>query len=118
VIAAHDESIAAGWIAKASSTAPAAGVEPYAKACFRCLVGTRSQEESTRTLTGGGTIIVVRHVPTQLCDTCANEYFEALTERQLTRLLDDAVRLGIRVADLDYRRATAALGAIPVAEQI
>jgi YgiT-type zinc finger domain-containing protein len=65
--------------------------------CVICKTGEVRPGFATVTLQRGGTTVVIKDVPAELCDNCGEHYLsEAMSERVLA-LAEDAVRKGAEV---------------------
>ncbi len=73
--------------------------------CVICKNGETKPGPATMAFTRGGTTVVVKSVPADICHNCGEEYFdEAVTERLLA-IAEEAVQAGVEV---DVRQFVAA----------
>ncbi len=73
--------------------------------CPICRFGETTLGTATVTLTRGSAIMVIRHVPAEVCDSCGADYTDEAATRRLNQLLDEACAAGI---ELDVREYSAA----------
>lgn len=73
--------------------------------CFLCKQGTLQPGHVTVTLERGGSIVLIKDVPAQVCDTCGNYVLSAETTRLVLERGTEAVRNG---AELEVVRLKAA----------
>ena len=75
--------------------------------CAICKHGTCAPGTITVTLERGTTTVVIKQVPTQVCDTCGEEYLnEEITDAVLS-ITDHNVRAGVQVDIREYQAACA-----------
>lgn len=60
--------------------------------CFSCPTGQTAPGTKTATLEREETLIVVRHVPADVCETCGAAYYSADVTDRLRELLEEAAR--------------------------
>ena len=65
--------------------------------CLFCPGGRTTPGMKTAALERGATLLVVRHVPGEVCDTCGTALYTADTTVRLHDLLEEAVRAGAEV---------------------
>ncbi len=65
--------------------------------CALCRTGETTPGKTTETYEIGGTVVVVRGVPAEVCQQCGETYTDDATTRQLERIVDKARRAGIVV---------------------
>ena len=65
--------------------------------CVVCKIGETKAGFTTVTLERDGATLVIRKVPAQVCDNCAEAYVSADITRQLTQAAKDALRPGVSV---------------------
>ena len=70
--------------------------------CLHCPTGQTAPGTKASTLERGNTLLIVRHVPAEVCDTCGAAVYGADTTDRLRELLDDAVSLGAEVLVRDF----------------
>lgn len=75
--------------------------------CVFCKTGERRRGEASLTLTREDTVVIVHHIPAEVCDNCGHAYFDGPTVDALERLHESAVAAGAKLAVRDYA-ATAA----------
>jgi YgiT-type zinc finger domain-containing protein len=63
--------------------------------CPTCQIGHTAQGTATKTLERGETLVVVRHVPAEVCDRCEAALYTGAVVEQLLALLDEASRTGV-----------------------
>lgn len=63
--------------------------------CPTCQTGHTAQGTATKTLERGDTLIVVRHVPADVCNRCGAPLYAGAVVEQLLALLDEAARGGV-----------------------
>lgn len=73
--------------------------------CVLCKQGTLQPGHVTVTLERGGSIVLIKDVPAQVCDTCGNYVLSAETTRLVLERGNEAVRNG---AELEVVRLKAA----------
>lgn len=59
-------------------------------ACAVCNNGTVKRGTTTATFETDGTTVVVRNVPADVCDTCGEGYYDAVTTERLLALAAEA----------------------------
>ena len=60
--------------------------------CFSCPTGQSAPGTKTATLEREDTLVVVRHVPADVCETCDAAYYSADVTDRLRELLEEAAR--------------------------
>lgn len=63
--------------------------------CPTCQTGQTAPGTTTKTLERGETLVVVRHVPAELCNRCGAPLYGGAIVEQLLTLLDEATRAGV-----------------------
>lgn len=63
--------------------------------CPTCQTGKTTRGTATKTLERGSTLVVVRHVPAEVCDRCGAPLYSGAVVEQLLALLDEAHRTGV-----------------------
>jgi YgiT-type zinc finger domain-containing protein len=63
--------------------------------CPTCQTGHTARGTATKTLERGETLVVVRHVPADVCDRCGAPLYAGAVVEQLLALLDEATRAGV-----------------------
>ena len=82
------------------AAAPAA-----AAACQVCHVGRRGPGTTTMTLERDGAVLVVKHVPATVCDTCGDATLAVDVVRELERQLRAAIAAGVSTDVREYHAA-------------
>ena len=70
--------------------------------CVVCKHGETAPGLTTVTLTRGGTTVVFRDVPAQICDNCGEEYVDEEVTARLLAIAEDAARSGVHADVRDY----------------
>ncbi len=70
--------------------------------CHLCKHGETRPGETTVVLERGESVIVVRGVPAEVCDTCEEAYVSAEVSEAVFRLAESAVERGVEVEVLRY----------------
>lgn len=65
--------------------------------CLHCPVGEAVPGTKTASLERHDTLLVLRHVPADVCDTCGAAVYRADVTDRLRELLDEAVQAGAQV---------------------
>lgn len=73
--------------------------------CLACKHGNLKAGHTTVTVERDGTTIVIRNVPAQVCDTCAEDYLDAAVASALETVLEEAARSGVRFELREYQAA-------------
>lgn len=63
--------------------------------CPTCQNGQTARRTATKTLERGDTLVVVRHVPADVCDRCGAPLYSGAVVEKLLALLDEADRAGV-----------------------
>jgi YgiT-type zinc finger domain-containing protein len=63
--------------------------------CPTCQHGDTAPATATKTLERGETLVVVRHVPVEVCDQCDAPIYSGAVVEQLLALLEDAHAAGV-----------------------
>jgi YgiT-type zinc finger domain-containing protein len=63
--------------------------------CPTCQTGHTVPGTATKTLERGTTLVVVRHVPADVCDKCGSALYAGAVVEQLLAVLEDAARAGV-----------------------
>ncbi len=69
--------------------------EAEAMKCALCRTGETRSGTTTETYETGGSVVVVRGVPAEVCQQCGEAYTDEDTTRQLERIVDKARRAGV-----------------------
>lgn len=70
--------------------------------CVICKQGRTRPGQATITLERGGTILVVKEVPAELCENCGEPYVAGPITTQLLRQAEEALRTGVQFEVRDY----------------
>ncbi len=73
--------------------------------CVICRQGETRRGTATVTLERGGTILVIKGVPADLCDNCAEEYVDEETSARLLAMAEEASRARVQVDVREYEAA-------------
>ena len=65
--------------------------------CVICKNGDTRPGKATVTLERGGTTLVIKGVPAQICENCGEEYVDEAVTARLLKAAEDAVRAGVQV---------------------
>lgn len=72
--------------------------------CALCRTGETKPGKTTETYEIGGTVVVVRGVPAEMCQQCGETYTDEATTRQLERIVEESRRAGVVVIQ-EYKAA-------------
>lgn len=72
--------------------------------CSLCRTGETKPGKTTETYEIGGTVVVVRGVPAEVCQQCGETYTDEATTRQLERIVEESRRAGVVVIQ-EYQAA-------------
>ena len=75
--------------------------------CPTCQTGETIPGTATKTLERGATLVVVRHVPADVCDRCGAPLYSGAVVEQLLALLDAAHRGGVAFEVRDFSSVAA-----------
>ena len=75
--------------------------------CVVCKTGDTRPGKTTVTLERGGSTLVFKGVPAEVCDNCGEAYLDESISGQLLRLTDEACRLGVKVDVREFTRLPA-----------
>ena len=70
--------------------------------CLTCKHGEAEPGTTTVTLEHDSTIVVFKHVPAEVCQTCGEAYLDAATTRRLLHIVEEAARAGVQVDVRSY----------------
>ncbi len=73
--------------------------------CLACKHGTLHPGHTIVTVERGASVVVVRQVPAQICDTCGDDYLDAEVAAALEAIAAQAERTGVRLEDREYQAA-------------
>jgi YgiT-type zinc finger domain-containing protein len=63
--------------------------------CLNCNVGHTTPATATKTLERDETLVVVRHVPIEVCDECGTPVYSGAVVEQLLAVLNEAHLAGV-----------------------
>ena len=75
--------------------------------CVICKVGETQLGKTTVTLERGGTTLVFKSVPAQVCPNCGEAYVDEEITKGLLRIADEAARSGVEVDIREFQAAPA-----------
>ena len=75
--------------------------------CPTCQTGHTTLGTATKTLERGATLVVVRHVPAEVCDRCGAALYGGAIVEQLLALLEAAARDGVTFQVREFSPAAA-----------
>ncbi len=75
--------------------------------CVVCKFGETQPGTTTVTLEPGGTTLVVKGVPAEICENCGESYVSEEITHQLMALADEARRAGVQVDVRQFAATTA-----------
>lgn len=70
--------------------------------CVICKNGETRPGKVTVTLERGGTTLVIKAVPAQVCANCEEEYVDESVTAQLLKTAEEAARAGVQVDVREY----------------
>ena len=70
--------------------------------CVICKQGITKAGRATITLERGGTTVVIKGVPAEVCANCGEEYAGEETTARLLRMVEEAAREGVQVDIREY----------------
>lgn len=70
--------------------------------CVICKNGETRPGKVTVTLERGGTTLVIKAVPAQVCANCGEEYVDESVTAQLLKTAEEAARAGVQVDVREY----------------
>ncbi len=73
--------------------------------CLLCKHGQTAPGAATMTFDHAGTVVVIRNVPADVCQTCHEPYFNGEITDRLLSLAKDAARSGVQVEIREYLAA-------------
>jgi len=73
--------------------------------CMICKHGETKQGTTTVTLEKGGSTIVFKEVPAQICDNCGEKYIDEATTKELLNKAREIVKNGVEVDIRKYEIA-------------
>jgi YgiT-type zinc finger domain-containing protein len=84
--------------------------------CPTCQIGHTTAGTATKTLERGGTLVVVRHVPADICDRCGAPLYSGAVVEQLLAVLEHAHRGGVTFEVREFSSVVAEPEAIALEE--
>ena len=75
---------------------------------MKCVICKRGETQSGKvsvTLERGGTTIVMKSVPAEVCETCGEEYVDEKTTQKLLAEAERAARSGVQLEIRTYQAA-------------
>ena len=79
--------------------------EEKAMKCVICRYGEPAPGKVTVTLEQDGATVVIKEVPTRVCQTCGEEYVDEEIAARLLKIAEEATQAGVQI---DVRRYIAA----------
>ena len=73
--------------------------------CLACKNGSPVPGETTFTAERDGVLVVVRHVPALICQTCGEEYLDDSVVEELYQQVEKAVKGGKEVTIQEFQAA-------------
>ena len=73
--------------------------------CLLCKNGETETGTSTVTLERGGTTVVFKKVPAQICNNCGERYYDEEVTSHLLEIAEEAVQAGVQVDVREYQAA-------------
>lgn len=70
--------------------------------CLICRTGKLQAGTTTVTLERGTSVVIIRQVPAEICDTCGEYYLDNATANAVYQQADDAMRRHVEVEILRY----------------
>ena len=70
--------------------------------CVACKSKSMRDGTTTITVERGAMVLVVRHVPAQVCEQCGEEYIAGEVQERLEKLVDRAEGEGVQFAVRDF----------------
>ena len=65
--------------------------------CLFCKQGDTAEGRATGTLERGGTTIVIKQVPAEVCQNCGEYYLSETMSENVIQMAEDAVRRGAEI---------------------
>lgn len=69
--------------------------------CVICKHGKTSSGQATVTLERGGTVVVIKDVPADVCDDCGEFYLDEATTERVMKIGDEAI---LHHAEVEVRK--------------
>ncbi len=73
--------------------------------CAICKSGVTSCGVGTVTLERGGSILIFKKVPAQVCANCGEKYYDEETTKRLFQAAEEAAAAGVQVEIREYMAA-------------
>jgi len=73
--------------------------------CVICKTGETKAGTTTVTLERGDSIVIIRHVPAQVCTTCGEAYTDEDVTKELLATVDKEISAGVVIQVRDYHAA-------------
>ncbi len=73
--------------------------------CVICKRGETHPGAGTVTLERGGTTVVVKKVPAEICSNCGEKYYDEQITAHLLQVAEEAARSGVQVDVREYLAA-------------
>ena len=70
--------------------------------CVICKQGETQPGKATVTLERGGSVVVFKSVPAEICSNCGEEYVDESTTARLLSAAEDAMKTGVQVDVREY----------------
>lgn len=70
--------------------------------CVICKSGQTRDGKATVTLERGGSVIVIKEVPAEVCENCGEYYLSETTTEKVHAMAEQAIRQGVVVEILRY----------------
>lgn len=70
--------------------------------CVICKEGETRSGKVTVTMERGGTVLIVKSVPAQVCANCGEEYLDETISAGLLKSAEEAARAGVQVDVREY----------------
>jgi YgiT-type zinc finger domain-containing protein len=70
--------------------------------CVICKTGSTKSGRVSHSFQRGSTVVVIKEIPADVCDTCGEPYFSSDVTKTIERLLEEASRKGVEVEILRY----------------
>lgn len=70
--------------------------------CYFCRLGEIETGNITVTLERNEAVVVIKHVPALVCDTCGEGYLDEASSRQVGEIADRAIENGLKIQLLEF----------------
>ena len=74
--------------------------------CVLCRCGETQPGHTTVTLERGGSVIVFKQVPAQVCCNCGHAYVDRPVSRELLKTAEEEIRSGVQMAVREFVTAS------------